>query len=129
MTEQKEIMQRQKMIALKQSEALRERDWVFPFRLFEKGKTIVIYGAGKIGSTFYSQLMESQFCKEVIWVDRNFGDYVAKGVDVQDPVIVFKIEFDYIFLAIKNKNTQEEVQKYLLQEGIHPGKIRCYGTL
>lgn len=129
MAEQREIMQRQKAAALKQSEALRERDWVFPFRLFEKGKIIVIYGAGKIGSTYYSQLIESQFCKEVIWVDQNFVEYAAKGMNVQNPVIIFKIEFDYIFVAIKNKDTQKEVQKHLMEEGVHPGKIRCYGAL
>lgn len=105
----------------------RERDWVFPFRLFEKGKTIALYGAGKIGSAFYSQLTDSQFCKDVIWVDKKYADYAAKGMNVQSPDAVFAGRADYIFLAVKNKEAQEEITGGLLERGIHPEQIKCYG--
>lgn len=104
-----------------------ERDWVFPFRLFEKGKTIVLYGAGNIGSAYYSQLTESQFCKEVIWVDKKYAEYAEKGMDVQSPDSIFTSQADYIFLAVKNKDAQGEITEWLLGQGICPDQIKCYG--
>lgn len=104
-----------------------ERGWIFPFRLFEKGKTIALYGAGKIGSAFYSQLTESQFCKEVIWVDKRYAEYAAQGMDVQSPEVISGGKADYIFLAVKNKEAQREITAWLTDRGILPEQIKCYG--
>lgn len=122
--EQREKINEQRKIL--ERRALEEKAWVFPYRLIEKGKTIILYGAGKIGKSYYSQLIDSQFCKEVIWVDKKYDEYITKGMDVQSPGIIFQREYDFIFLAIKDETVQEEIKSCLLSQGVQPGKIRCY---
>lgn len=105
-------------------EIISEKDWVFPFHLLEAGKTVVLYGAGKIGQSFYRQLKTSKFCREIIWVDRQYGKFQVQGMDVQNPETALHKTFDFIFLAIKNKKTREDIKKWLYQNGIGMEKIR-----
>lgn len=104
-----------------------EKDWVFPYHLIEKEKTLILYGAGKIGESYYSQLVDSQFCKEVIWVDTYYEKYTAAGRMVQNPEIILSLKYDYIFLAVKDSKSQEEIKKWLLREGVKAEQIICYG--
>lgn len=111
----------------RQKKALQEKDWAFPFCQFEKGKTIVLYGAGKIGSSYYFQLTHSQFCKEVIWVDKQHEKYAGMGSEVWNPEVIFVKPADFIFLAVKNKKAQREIAEWLIGNGIPEEKIKYYG--
>lgn len=113
----------------KQGEALADRKWVFPFELFEKGKTLILYGAGKIGACYYTQLLASGFCKEVIWVDSAYQAYADMAQPVQNPSLVVHMKYDYIFIAIKDKNTQEKIRETLLKQGVRAEQIRCFGCV
>lgn len=118
------LLERQSEIFAKSYE---ERGWVFPYYLIEKRKTLILYGAGKIGKCYYSQLIDSQFCKEVIWVDTHYKEYAAAGKPVQNPEIISVLKFDYIFLAVKDNKAQEEITGWLLKEGVRPDKIIYFG--
>lgn len=108
----------------RQREALAEKNWVFPYHLMEKDKTVVLYGAGKLGQAYYSQLADSGFCRELIWVDKQYDKYA--GAAVQNPEIIARKEFDYVFIAVKNKEAQEEIRRWLLEQGVNERKIRGY---
>ena len=45
--------------------------YLFPFKYVPQGSKIVIYGAGKVGQTFYRQVLFSEWCEIVSWVDRS----------------------------------------------------------
>lgn len=105
-----------------------EKGWVFPYHLIEKGETLILYGAGQIGNSYYSQLIDSQFCKEVIWVDKQYEKYAAEGKPVQNPEIITNKEFDHVFLAVKDPAVQELVKEWLSEKGVCPEQVRCYGT-
>ena len=100
------------------AKAYAEKGWVFPYHLVEKGKILVLYGAGKIGKSYYSQLIDSQFCREVIWVDKQYEKYAAEGKPVQDPEIITDVEFDYVFLAVKDPVVQEQIKGWLSEKGV-----------
>lgn len=105
----------------------REKDWVFPFHMLEAGKTVVLYGAGKIGQSFYRQMTESGFCRNVIWVDRRHGECGDQEMQVRNPDIMDTENFDYVFIAVKDGEAQKEIRKSLLAKGIASERIRCFG--
>ena len=69
------------------------REFLFPFDRVEKGKKIVLYGAGNVGKTYFKQLTKIGYCRELYWVDKN-ADYIldkcVKSIDY-----IENIEFDY----------------------------------
>jgi FlaA1/EpsC-like NDP-sugar epimerase len=42
----------------------------FPWEKVNAGKSIVIYGAGKVGHAFYTQMMRTKYCEVLYFVDR-----------------------------------------------------------
>ncbi len=97
------------------------RNFLFPFDKVEKGHTIVLYGAGAVGNSYYSQLEKLNYCNNIYWVDKNaesIADTRVKNVD-----IIKKIKFDYIVISIENKNICNSVKEVLLSYGIENKKI------
>lgn len=110
-----------------QKKEIEERSWVFPYPFIEKDRRVVLYGAGNIGKAYYAQLMESRFCKEVIWVDSHYEKYAAEGLEVKAPEDILGKCFDYVFIAVKNREAQEEIGEWLSGKGVPPEQIRRYG--
>ncbi len=111
-------------------ENCRKKGWVFPYHLIEKGTSIIIYGAGAIGRDYYKQLTESGYCKEVQVVDQAYQKYQKNPLGnmiVQEPEVVFHAHFDYIIIAIKEKQVQKEINAWLVKGGIRPEAIKCFG--
>lgn len=82
-----------------------------------EGKRIVLYGAGNMGKDAYKQL--SRFGYEVVlWVDKNWEFYNKNGQNVFPIDDISKVEYDVIFIAIKNEQIVEEVKKELISKGV-----------
>lgn len=77
-----------------------------PIPFLGEKQTVVLYGAGKLGKCYYSQLIDSRFCKQVIWVDRHFESYRGAGEPVDSPKIISDVGFDYVFIAVKDQKMQ-----------------------
>ncbi|WP_049945091.1 glycosyltransferase [Butyrivibrio sp. AC2005] len=82
-------------------------EYVFPFELIEKGANIVLYGAGKVGRSFYRQITYTRYVSMVAWVDENYSKY---GGIVESPQSLDKLEFDYIVIALSSRDTAEFVK-------------------
>lgn len=97
------------------------REFLFPFDRVEKGKKIVLYGAGNVGKTYFKQLTKIGYCRELYWVDKN-ADYIldkcVKSIDY-----IENIEFDYVVIAIENINICDSVKNWLISKGIDKDKI------
>ncbi|MCI8598700.1 MAG: glycosyltransferase family 2 protein [Lachnospiraceae bacterium] len=105
-----------------------EINTLFPYTDMEKDKVLILYGAGKVGKAFYSQLMKTQFCKKVIWMDREYQAFTAMGMDVENPDRISQIQFDYIFIAVMSRKAQEEIARWLLSKGVRTEQIKYYGN-
>ena len=127
--QQSEIINQQAAAYKALEEKLSERGWVFPFHSLEKNKTVVLYGAGKLGKCYYSQLIDSRFCKQVIWVDRHFESYRGAGEPVDSPEIISDVGFDYVFIAVKDQKMQTQIKDWLLGKGVQFKKIHFYGEV
>lgn len=96
----------------------------FPAEGFLNGKKIIIYGAGKVGQSYYKQFQADTSCKVAGWVDQRFEHYREKGYPVNSIEIVGKLEYDYIILAFKYKDMAEQVKELLISEyGIYESKF------
>ncbi|MCI8659512.1 MAG: hypothetical protein HFG54_04605 [Lachnospiraceae bacterium] len=86
--------------------------------------SIVIYGAGKVGRSFVKQAKQRYArCKRLLWVDSNYMELQATGMDVKSPQEIMNDSFDRVIIAIRNVRTREEIWDRLRDMGIETEKI------
>lgn len=91
-------------------------NFLFPFNILPQNKVLLLYGAGSVGKDYYDQIMEYNFCKEVIWVDKN-----AEGINdkrVYPISYINNMQFDYVMIANSNANICKEIKEDLILMGI-----------
>ena len=94
------------------------RDFLFPFDKVETGKTVVLYGAGDMGKIYYGQLNRINYCRQIIWIDKN-----ADGLDDTRIYGLSKLQTrealraDYVVIAIENIDVVKNVKQMLLDIG------------
>lgn len=98
-----------------------EPNYIFPAHLIPKDSRIVLYGAGKVGRSYYAQLLNSQYCKVVLWVDKG---YERIGEPVKAPEKICHIPYDYLLIAIQNDEIAKEIQQELVGMGINKNTIK-----
>lgn len=86
--------------------------YVFPYAQIEKNSDIILYGAGEVGQSYYLQVRDNHYCNIVAWADKNSGNNII----CPDKVIEFY--FSKILIAVKGKETADEITKELLELGI-----------
>ena len=67
--------------------------YLFPFEKIPKGSTILIYGAGILGQEYLKQILISNYCKVVGFVDKNYADYPPMQVRVFSPEAIAELSF------------------------------------
>jgi hypothetical protein len=95
----------------------------FPRDLFQPESKIVIYGAGKVGQDWYRTVKNEKLCKISGWVDKNYRKYKNIGLEVDDIALLSCVEFDYILVAISNRDIYLEIYNELIDFGIDKEKI------
>lgn len=93
-----------------------EDRFMFPFDKTLPNKRIILYGAGDMGKIFYRQLTRIDYCKELLWVDKNAkwkNDNRIKPIES-----IMSYLPDYVVIAIKDKNIVNEVRSELVAMGI-----------
>lgn len=100
-----------------------ETEVLFPIELIDKNDRVIIYGAGNIGTGFFTQNMQHNYCKLVGWVDKNAEDkqYPIEGLD-----ILKTRECDKIIISIDSEVVFHAVRNYLLEIGLRDEQI-VYG--
>lgn len=88
-----------------------KKDFVVPYNRIERGCRLVLYGGGNVGKSYYNQLILTQYCNVVLWVDR-MGRQAGKNVS--DISLISKIEYDYILIAVKAREMALEIEHSLM---------------
>lgn len=99
------------------SEEIYNIKYLLPYK--DKGKKIVLYGAGRIGKDFYKQVINAGMT--CYWTDSNW-----KKIDNSCIISVeeaLKKEFDKIVIAIKNEKIVQNVCNELKNKGVPESKI------
>ena len=84
--------------------------YLFPYDRVKFGSRVVIYGAGVVGKDYRRQLEMSDYCCEVIQVDKNYMNYK----DVCAPEVLQDIECDYVLIAANLISVREEMKADIL---------------
>lgn len=90
---------------------------------FLKGN-IVIYGAGRVGQNFIKQAgLKRAGCTSFLWVDSNYIQLQAAGVDVKSPEEINDYSFDRVIIAVHHEKARQEIWEKLRNMGIEAEKI------
>jgi len=85
---------------------------------------IVIYGAGKVGQEFVKQVHQRHAgCTGMLWVDSNYIQFQAAGMDVKSPDEIKDCSFDRIIIAVHHAKARQEIWDRLRNMGIEAEKI------
>ena len=99
------------------------RQTIFPFAQIPYGSSIVIYGAGDIGQTFYHQVTACGFCKVVGWLDRCWAELANLPHPLMTLDDLSTVSFDYVVIAISNPSVCNDVAAVLKGKGVRSDKI------
>ena len=104
------------------------KDYRFPREKISKGSTIILYGAGEVGQSFWYWIKDIGYCKVLLWVDIKFDEINNNGtlekVYINSPDDIKNFEqFDYVLIAIVRKGIALSVSKTLMDAGIPEEKI------
>lgn len=86
-------------------------------------KKIVIFGAGKVGRDYYTQISKYQYCEIVAWIDSNWYEYHFDYAEVVNIEKVFSIQWDLVIIAVKDKVIGMEIMDLLVKMGVDIEKI------
>ncbi len=88
----------------------------FDKNIIEKDAKIILYGAGKIGQSYYKQICIDKLYNIIAWVDKKYLFYQEQGLNVLSIENIKNLEYDYILLAFKEGSLAESVKKSLKVE-------------
>ena len=97
--------------------------WIFPYQDVAKGSKVILYGAGRVGSDYYTQLIKTEYCEVVAWVDKAYEKFMNNKNVIQPPDIINTLEYDYIIIAIKDIAVRNIVKRYLKSMNVKEDSI------
>ena len=97
--------------------------WIFPDSLMPDGARVVIYGFGDVGSDWFEDIQRSGRMKLVMVVDKNYDRFETDAVKIHPVEDVDGAEYDYILIAVNEKETADEIRGVLTGRKIAPEKI------
>lgn len=92
----------------------------FPFDI---NKQYVIYGAGNVGCDYIKHLLKNDQMP-LAWLDKNSDIIKNKlGIEIIKPNRLIDLNFDYVIIAVLEKETADKIKVDLIDMGIDEKKI------
>lgn len=99
------------------------QNYLFPNINMLKGKRIVLYGAGKVGRDYYTQICRYPECNIVLWVDKNDREYHFPFYEVKEVANIKQCQYDMILIAVKDQNVAIQIKNELIENRVDEQKI------
>lgn len=103
-------------------------EYLFPFEKIPRGKKILIYGAGDVGLEYLQQILMTQYCNVIGFVDRRWESCPEMVVAIYAPKDIVSLDYDYIVIAMKTSIHINDIMSMLIKEGIDRSKIIYQST-
>lgn len=99
--------------------------FIFPVECIPYNSRIIIYGAGDVGKAYIKQIEQNHYCNIVACADQKFLKSEEKN-DIRyiNPDSIKKEQFDYILIAINNKNLSNYIRCFLKKTVFQKKKSR-----
>lgn len=97
----------------------------FPFKKVKAGSSVVLYGGGNVGRTYYWQIKGTAYCRILAWADKKHEDVYDEVMQVQKipPEKVPAYEADCVVIALNDLLVIEKVIACLRELGVDGKKI------
>ena len=99
------------------------RGYLYPYPQVTKGSRVAVYGAGTVGTLFVKALDKAEDYEVTCWVDRYSAGQTLDGHTVQPVSGLLEAQFDYVAIAVLDRDVVDEIEKSLLEYGIPKEKI------
>ncbi len=109
-----------KVYPMKAMQKISHFPYEFPTQKVKKNEKVILYGAGNIGKTYYTQNTLFRYCNFVAWVDKN---HETLGFPVTGFESFSAVSFDKVLIAIENTEIVRAVTTELENLGIAHEKI------
>jgi len=102
------------------------RIYEIPQQIVSAYKNIVLYGAGKVGQSCYRRLSNRDKERIIAWIDLEHAGERVEGFLISTSSILAEIDYDIIFIAIKDENLALDIKNDLKKQGVGEDKILWY---
>lgn len=92
--------------------------WYYPYYGRLVSARVILYGAGKVGQSYYHSIIRSKESVIVAWVDWEYMAYREKGFDVISPDSIDRLEYDYVIIGVYDEAKAIDIKKSLLHLGV-----------
>lgn len=99
------------------------QNYFFPNVNILKGKSIVLYGAGKVGRDYYTQICRYPQCNILLWVDKNYSKFNFPFCEVKDASKIKQYQYDMILIAVKDEEVAKQIRNELKEHKVKERKI------
>ena len=90
--------------------------FIFPFGDVKQNSKIVIWGGGRVGKTYVSQVKKTGYAIINSVIDRN--EVFIDGIKILKPARIKDISADYIVIAVNNDLEANEIRNIILEAGV-----------
>ena len=104
-------------------------DKVFPTYIFDNSNNlpmnskIIIYGAGAVGECIYQQIVASKQFQVISWIDKSRKISKKTEKKLGDYTDIFNLKYEYILIAVLEKELADKIKIELSKQGIEDEKI------
>lgn len=91
-------------------------EYDFPKRKIPFDSKIVLYGAGRVGRSYYKHIYAEKLYQLAGWIDEQYQEYQKEGIDVLPVETLKDMEYDYILIALKRYELVRDVKEHLKKE-------------
>lgn len=107
------------------AEYIADEKFYFPFSKIPANSRVVVYAAGLVGKNYIHQIKETGYCELTAWVDQNYDKLESfEGVPVQAPKAIDDLSYDYIVMAVSDRDLADRIKNDLISRyGIDEKKI------
>lgn len=90
----------------------------FPFNKINSCNNIILYGAGKVGNSYFNQITcFGEHINLKLWVDKQYATLHGTNImKISSPNEIKNIDYDTIVIAVIDKLDAEAIKKYLIEE-------------
>lgn len=96
---------------------------IFPFGSIRQHSSIVVWGAGYVGTQYYEQLVKTNYCESICFVDKNYDSMQTCVFRVENPSSIRCKKFDFIVIAQSKISIVSEISEELEKMEIDANKI------